>query len=44
MAVSTSNVGSAKFNNDMRVGVGGITGDNKQFFKFSTNLKKNDFN
>jgi hypothetical protein len=31
--------GNATFNNSMRVGVGGITGDNSQFFKINTSSK-----
>ncbi|MFV5697155.1 T9SS sorting signal type C domain-containing protein [Flavobacterium sp. ZT3R17] len=32
--------GNAVFNNSMRVGVGAITGDNSQFFKFSNSKQK----
>jgi uncharacterized delta-60 repeat protein len=33
--------GNIVFNNSMRVGVDGITGDNSQFFKFKTSHKRN---
>jgi hypothetical protein len=38
---SLSSAGLVTFNNNMRVGVGGITGNNSQFFKTKSNTKKN---
>ncbi|WP_367755869.1 T9SS sorting signal type C domain-containing protein [Flavobacterium sp. WC2430] len=35
-------IGTATFNNTMRVGANGITGTNNQFFKFSSNSKTTD--